>query len=330
VSFTAETFLSQEASAEVSRGYLGLWGDSSGGQSEGVTVGVQNVSDTQAQPPTHVMRVYVGPTEAINSQLTVGGGVTAGPLRVGAQVGQEQEGRTNTLQVAEFDMNTPEGRAAYDTFMSTGKLPEKSGQGSRVGTITQYTESAVGGAGGVFEVDGSGVSVDAELWNNSANHTVTRWDDGTTVVQMDGNFFDEEGRYTKTFPPGGEPTTEIAYGDRMNRSDASVFNALWTTGINAAQPSTIESDHYVQVTMSESEALQLRDWAREYMAAYPDTMATGDGSLLQALSQAETPEEVMFALYTNPPTENMFTQLQLLSMFKDAPLPGSVQVQPAD
>jgi hypothetical protein len=235
------------------------------------------------------------------------------------------------LQVAEFDMNTPEGRAAYDTFLKSGKLPEESTPNTRVGTITQYSQSSVGNVGGVFEVDGSGVSVDAELWNNSANHTVTRWDDGTTVVQMDGNFFDKEGRYTKTFPPGGgEPTTEIAFGDRMNRTDAAVFNALWTTGMNGAQPSEIESDHYVQVTMSESEALEMRDWAREYVEANPGMPATVDGGFLYALSQAETPEEVMFALYTHPPTENMRGQLQLLSEFKNAPLPGSVQVQPAD
>jgi hypothetical protein len=82
--------------------------------------------------------------------------------------------------------------------------------------------------------------------------------------------------------------------------------------------------------MSGSESLQLRDWAREYVAAYPDRTHSVDGGFLYELSQAETPEEVMFVLYSNPPTENMRGQLQILSEFKGAPLPGSVQVQPAD
>lgn len=68
-----------------------------------------------------VVEVYAGPMDTVENATMFGLG-KVGSYSVGLSV--ETSSETRSLQTARIDLSTQEGRDAYQTFMSAGKVPD--------------------------------------------------------------------------------------------------------------------------------------------------------------------------------------------------------------
>lgn len=159
------------------------------------------------------VRVTRGPTSATDDSGTV----SASLLGVGVRGTRREQTKTEEVQTAEFDLDTPEGRAAYEKYKATGELPTKNGGGvSNVSTTK--TVSANSTDTDIFTLAGYDV---AEIQDSSrgTSRSVTTRPDGTSTQVDQARFGDapEDATLVVTTEldasgePVGEPKKEVRF-----------------------------------------------------------------------------------------------------------------------
>jgi hypothetical protein len=328
VMIRAETVEGSEFDAALTRRYAGVFGATGSVESEGIAVGISNVSNPN-DPNSNVVRVVVGPTEGVSNEMQLGVQLEGGGITARASLGRTDTEQSYDLVVADFDMNTAEGRAAYDHFLRTGELPPASGSGVRVGTLQQTDETSTASIGGEVEIEqGEGsVTIGGAIdWGTNAATTRTiSWDDGTVERQMGGNTGSATIEVTEIDPPGDAPPTRtFTLGNTALEGMEATAMAM---AFNGGQPINFDGQVNFQWTLTDADAMELRDEAQAYAAWHEEEYGfpPDKNSLQGRLATAETPEEVYFVLatYRGSP-DYVGAQLGLMYTTPGSPLEGQV------
>jgi hypothetical protein len=96
--------------------YRGIGIQSKMESAQGTSMGVERISDT------HV-RITTGPHDRVSQSLELGISGRLGEVDIRATLGATHALNHSRTQSVELDISTPEGRAAYQSFLETGQLP---------------------------------------------------------------------------------------------------------------------------------------------------------------------------------------------------------------
>ena len=131
---------------------------------------------------TNKVRVTAGPKEAINAYNGVGIDFEVASI----MLGRNDKLETAHLKTAEFDLSTPEGKAAYNDFLANGNMPEDNGTGiSSVKTIEKLDFSSQS----KLDIKLGPVNIGWESGKNTANVVQTRHPDGTADRVFVGGYY---------------------------------------------------------------------------------------------------------------------------------------------
>lgn len=288
---------------------------------EGTAIGVERIDETR-------VRVYVGPTAAVERELFVG--LRNPAVRFG--LGNETEHSVAELRVAEFDLSTPEGRAAYDAFLRTGELPPVGSPGVlRTGTVVEERYSSQT----MLEVGLFGASVEFGGAGNEGFVRTTHWDDGSRDVnywyRYDDRFLEVNQRFDQTGAVIRGSSTYTIYLSDVDGNTSAIMLAGYSPGLEATDEMiarTKGSDQDIALTYTEDELMSLRDQARRLIEIDPTAQSN---SLYAALAEAETPEEVALILVRHSTSsEGLCELLEYLAYATGKPLPGEMTMEPSE
>ncbi|NTX50875.1 hypothetical protein [Myxococcus sp. CA039A] len=158
-------------SSGLSIGPLKLSGEN--GKEQTQSVAVERTGDT-------TVRVTVGPEETLTSKLELGLELTLKGHKVGGGIGSEHSYTQGNSASVEFDLATPEGRTAYETFVREGTLPTQTGPGV-LDVRTQQTWSEEGSLSAELHLT-KFVGFEHQFWDESLTQTVTTVNGQTTVT----------------------------------------------------------------------------------------------------------------------------------------------------
>lgn len=227
--------------------------------------------------------IYSGPIDAMERQTFMGikFGFTAG-------VTAERELEWHDFAYAELDLNTPEGQAAYQTFVTGGGIPTTSiGTGVRPATIAVMDWSAETGVGfGIGSWDARW-----ELGSVDTSRTWTTYGDGTEMYEYLGHFGGSAALLTANVLPDGSPTatgsTLTIVIDDVDKHTVAGLTAAFTGN-------TLVEDEFVdqplQLTLTDDDITELR-------------------SLAEAAARASMPDEEYYELMLDHPLAGMTFQL---------------------
>jgi len=326
----SETVGGGEFEAALKRQHVAVFGATANVESAGIAVGISNVSDPN-DPSSNVMRVVLGPTEGVSNEMQLGVRLQGESVSVSASLGRSDAAQSYDLVVADFDMNTPEGRAAYDQFTRTGELPEASGAGARIGRLQQVDASSTASIGAELAIEEgegenrSAVTIGGAIdWGtNAGTARLLTWDDGTVEWQMGGNTGSATIEFAGIDPAGDAPSTRTftlgntALGEMEAGALAMAFNG--------GQPVYFGGEVNFQWTLTDGDAMALRDDARAFVAWHTERygFAPEGGSLQARLAAAETPDQVTVALALNRSSPAYLgAQLNLMYTMEGSPLQG--------
>ena len=256
---------------------------------EGQGLGIRRVDDS-------IYEVTTGPMAAMERDAFLG--VGRGDVSVGISRETRLEGQA--IAVAHMDLSTPEGQAAYASFMQTGTVPSTEVPGvTRVGERGQLSVSDR--AALALNAGPLGVSVGTEA---ALDATQTRWSDGTAEVQTVWRY-PGSGTYSLTHSVGADGTVDASsrrWTATFQNVDGAAAQRMYANFSEAGGP-RVGFPERVTVNMSftESDLMQLRDQAVG-LNARPGQEG---GGRWEQLAQAQDPNEV-------------FRQAFLLSTQKEA------------
>ncbi|MGH8081997.1 MAG: hypothetical protein ACREP7_15595 [Lysobacter sp.] len=283
-----------------------------------------------------VVEVYAGPIQTVENATMFGLG-KVGSFAVGLSVETSAESRS--LQTARIDLATAEGRAAYQEFMSGGKIPDWSPPGvQRSGTTEVFNTEHAAKLG----IDAGPISIGV---GNSSQLTITRnvWQDGSVDQQ-------------NTYQGSGGVTTDIQFKLDANGKpdDASTewtvvlagSNDILASYINTAyhpsQPNAkYDGEQNVQLEFTSEQLMQLSDLGRRDLAStgkygqerldnldkHPD-MAT---SFSERLAVAKTPDDVFRAISNSAQNGTLQSDMLHTVAFQRGRegAPGTLKIQDA-
>lgn len=200
------------------------------------------------------VRVTAGPTAAIAAYNGVGIDLKV----ASAMLGRDDKLSSATLKTAEFDLATPEGKAAYNDFLVSGKFPEKNGNG-------------VGGVATIEKLDYSSQSkLDAKLGpigvtlngaKNTGSSVLTTYPDGTSSrvanLQYSGNV---PMAINQTFDANGKEILAdrtYSYTIKTDANSAQLINVAQTGDIGKAGSGPVKAGQTVTLTYTESQMREL-------------------------------------------------------------------------
>ncbi|MCC6334882.1 MAG: hypothetical protein IT380_12960 [Myxococcales bacterium] len=170
-SLTMSTGSFEAASGKVSYGPLSIGSETT--SSEDYSVAVERTGES-------TVRVTVGPSDTIKRSLELG--VSFGDVASAGLTGSTSLEHSKLASV-EFDLATPEGKAAYDEFLRSGALPTAEGPG----ITDSYSEETLGSSsslGGHVEL-GDVLKVEHEFWKEGLSYT-RRVEDGVATITAKG------------------------------------------------------------------------------------------------------------------------------------------------
>lgn len=254
-------------------------------ETRGVSTKVDRVSET-------TVRVTVGPTDAIENEFKASIGV--GPVSVG--VGASKTSSDSRLKTAEFDLSTPEGRAAYDQFLLDGTMPTENGPGvSSVaevqvlhGTQSLSVNGSLGPMAGTSTVD-----------KNEATVTITTPVDGPKTVVTEATYGDTSVRIEQSFDGDVEDRSKFKATltfNNMSESEAMLFYTAITGDPNAAQAVSRASDGSITITFNAEQVEQGQARARNIAVPPYGDEVSGNPMLVDAIAYAASPYYVVIGL----------------------------------
>ncbi len=230
------------------------------------------------------VRVTRGPTEVLENTFSVGFGV--GPVSVGAGISRS---RTSSYQeTVEFDVSTPEGKAAYEQFLLDGTWPEAGAPGTR-----NHAQVEVYQGVDALSVHGSlgPLAGQTELAANDATVTVVRHPDGSSTVSTESSYGGNHLQVSQHFGPDGEEDTTkfkatLTLPNLSSGERASTVYAL--TGDKEAAAAAAK-DGTLVLTFDHDQVTELTEKAKA-------TDPAGRPFLVDTLATAQSPYWAVVAL----------------------------------
>jgi hypothetical protein len=174
-----------------------------------LSVGVKRVD-------ANTVRVSVGDTDAVRRSLALG--VGEGDVSLALSGGQELS--KTTVRSVEIDISTPEGFAAYQEFLATGKLPPPNSPGTRNAATT---ESVDFGDSTRLEASFKQVRVGGVLGDAEGFATETRRADGGVIMVI------------------GARKNDVGFGIKESRAADGSTETTFTLLIEGADRDKIDS-----------------------------------------------------------------------------------------
>jgi hypothetical protein len=276
-------------SSELSVAYRNIQAQTGNTHSHGTTMAIERQSP--ADPPT--VKVTTGPTEAVQRTLAVG----AGSEDLNVSLTGERTLESYNLQSATFDLSTDEGKAAYNQFLMTGKLPEQEGNGIKdIEREYKMSYSEAVKAGLVvgdheFSLNLSNVEQEIKVTESATERKIelgyfATGDEGVSTVHSRSYYRDDNGQWM----PNLDGSTQVAYSN-LSAEDTARLQEVFT----GTRGNTSGGGRYnAQFTLSDDQALMLAQRARKY--TQDNGLGNGEADVfIRELSEARTPEEVQRA-----------------------------------
>ena len=278
-----------------------------------------------------IVEVYSGPIETVENSAFLGLG-RQGSLAVG--IGSELSMETRELQIARIDLSTAEGQAAYQAFISGGRVPEWSPPGvQQSGTTEIFSHeyaSFIGLQVGGLSLGGS----------SDANGTITQttWADGTV-------------EYANTYTSAGGVTTEVrgTLGSDGNLDPATAQYTIVRANLDPVLASYLNASYntdqvnrpfdgaqHAQMQFTGAQLMEMRDRARESVVALQgqgklDNLDSGVetpwwAETQERLAVCDTPDEVFAVLSDDMHGGTVIEDLLSMSFEHGAPTTGTFRM----
>ncbi|HYH98867.1 hypothetical protein [Hyalangium sp.] len=293
-------------------------------QEEGVSVAVEKTGQ-------NTVRVTAGPTEAVENSFKLG--LELGPAS--AHIGNSTRLDEFKLKTAEFDLSTDTGRAAYNTFLATGKLPEDNGTGiSNVATVEKLQYDSTTSAG----VSLGPLSGSVDLANSNLNVVKTTYPDGSVDQVTDARLHAGTPVHLEQHfnPDGTEDPRKTEISMFMVGADGGAESEF--ANAYGVDQHDFDKDMDIYLSFTPEQARDLSERARNYKAQWEEE--TGykweesshlqDERLIDELAKAESPSEVARALINAYGGPNwMGAAFEKMSIVGDehVPLPGDIEAR---
>ena len=288
----------------------------------------------------HTFEIVAGDVETVENDMFAGLGYR-GIAAIGLSSDRSLEQRS--MSIARLDLRTEEGQAAYQAFMSGGQMPAWSPPGVLQAGTTEVLNAEHTARFGV-EVGGFGWGT--EINSSELNVVQTRWADGSTEntssYQVGDNHYSE---VTWTSDAAGQPVPGSArYGMVLANYDpalASYLNDAYhadTANLGAHQSRDFDGNQHVRLEFSETQLMQLRDQAREFMTSddyrrevfeAQQSQDMGGRDLTESLALAETPDEVFRVLSNDFYQFSLSEKLLGLTLDTGRNPPGTLTIRDA-
>jgi hypothetical protein len=203
------------------------------------------------------VRVTAGPTEAIANHAGLGLDFDAVKVMLGNTTSLDGA----SLRSAEFDLSTPEGQAAYDTYLVTGEIPADPSTGisgtTKIERVEFDSTSTVG-----FDTPVGGA--EWEIGKNTGSLVATTNPDGSTEQLLTATYGDRgDFRMSQAFDASGnEDLSARTYSFDVTADDMSsqYFNTREFSGFSPS--GEVSSGQQVTMTLTESQMNRLADSVR--------------------------------------------------------------------
>ncbi|SEU13945.1 hypothetical protein [Stigmatella erecta] len=231
---------------------LGISGDVRQGQ--GMSIEVSRTGDK--------LQMTAGPTEFIENNGKVSLGV--GPVSV--SMGRSDTLKEYKLRTAEFDLSSPAGKEAFESFAKDGRMPEKEGPG--VSNTLRFDKINYESTGGKVGLDIGPINLETDGTTNTGEYLITHHPDGTKPVTSDITYggdhpditieqkYDKEGKLI----PGSEK-----FAMKFDTTDGNARELLVYsfTGDEAKAKAARENDEPITLNLTAGDVKELQRRARE-------------------------------------------------------------------
>ncbi|TYT26791.1 hypothetical protein FZO89_11260 [Luteimonas viscosa] len=288
----------------------------------------------------NTFEIVAGDVETVENDMFFGLGYRGiGAIGLGADRSLEER----SMSVAQLDLRTEEGQAAYQAFMSSGQMPDWSPPGVlRAGT----TEVLAADHEARFGLEIGGFGWSTQINSSELEIVSTRWADGTT--ENTGSYRVGDNHYSQVTwnsDAAGQPVPGTTrYGMVLANYDPALASYLYdaynadTSNLGAHQSRDYDGNQHVRLEFTESELIALRDDARgfmqsdEYRAERFEALQSqdmGGTSFTESLALAETPDEVFRVLSNDFYQYSMSEGLLGLTLDTGQNTPGTLTVRDA-
>ncbi len=257
----------------------------------------QGLSVAVEKTGANTVRVTAGPTEAVENSWKLG--LSLGPASI--HIGNTARLDQFKLKTAEFDLSTDTGRAAYNAFLTTGKLPTQNGNGiSNVATVEKLQYNSTSSAG----ISLGPLSGSVELSDSSLNVVRTTYPDGSMDQVTDAELESGTPVHVEQHfrPDGTEDFSKQKLSMFMRGADGSAEGLLATAYDVDPDDFDGDKDIFLSFTPDQAMALSRRAqehiarWEREHDGKWSDSYHIQDEMLIEALAKADNPTDVARAL----------------------------------
>jgi len=296
-------------------------------EEQGLSVAVEKTGE-------NTVRVTAGPTEAVENSFKLG--LSLGPAS--AHVGNTTRLDSFTLKTAEFDLSTPEGKAAYNNFLATGTLPADNGTGiSDVATVEKLQYDSTSSAGVAL----GPLSGSVDFANSNLNIVKTTYPDGSVDQVTDAKLHAGTPVHLEQHfnPDGTEDVSKQEISMFMVGADGGA-EQLFASAYGVDQHD-FDKKNDIHLSFNAEQAMDLSQRASDYIAQWEretgqkwsETSHLQDDNLIAELANAKTPADVARALtnaYGGPNwMGNAFMKMSIVGN-EFVPLPGTIEARNRD
>ncbi|MBZ4418387.1 hypothetical protein [Myxococcus sp. RHSTA-1-4] len=279
-------------------------------RAQGMSIAVNKVDE-------NTVRVTIGPTEMVSRTGSVGLAVGG----VGVELASTGTVNQQTARQVDFDISTPEGRAAYDHFMATGELP---GNDPANGTSNAATVQVISGE--ATQELTLGISF-GESSLASDEYVFTTYDDGRQEFAYTGTLG------PVTFQVSGDVNDPSTHTYQATLTDV---NAGSVDGLSQLYPNT-GTGGTVTMSFTAEEAAQMQQLAKDWVQAHEEGRpgyADPPPEWVMNVANAESPEAAISWLMTptmNNDSTTVVDRVNQLGIFQlnngGGEMPGTVIAQ---
>lgn len=274
--------------------------ETGGGSSSGTSVSIERLDE-------NIVRLSSGPTQNVKGALSGTAFVEDdhGIAEATAKLEIERSFDTQNLRSIELDMRKPGAQATYDWFLRHGTVPAGGGNAQVGSSETVQTTFKSGGTvelGARFRAAGGSTAFNQEY---SIDQKQTFRSDGSVSADFTVADGDRGMQLNRSYKADGTPdldTSGISYVVRdvppevVNRFVESFAPPAGTMG----PPAPVTKAESLELTLSPTEALALRDVARAYVKDQEDrynmSFNSAQQPLIWQLAQADGHEQVATSL----------------------------------
>ena len=300
---------------------------------EGQGFGVQRIDE-------HTVEVVAGDIDTVENDMFAGLGYR-GVASVGVSVDKSLEDRS--MSVARIDLRTAEGQAAYQAFISTGQVPGWSPPGVSQSGTTQVLNGEHSARVGV---ELGGFSWGTEINSSEFNLVETRWADGSAEFTNSAQMGDDHHAQVSwsTDASGERVPGSLSYGLVLANYDPSSAGSLQDSfridagNLQDVQQARYDGDQHVRLEFTESQLMELRENARDFMQGDDyrserlealESQDMGGTNFIERLALADSPDAVFQVVANDFHAAGLGVELLGLTLDTGANTPGTLTVRDA-